>query len=100
MISSALPTPCRTADEIRTVEQLREFIHVALCRRENLLENQFPMSEVKLKRSGHLCGLQFVLYGPRQVKLVAVWVSGRNEILLYAANGRRFDRVRLPNLVR
>jgi hypothetical protein len=33
------------------------------------------------------------------VKLAAVWAADRNEILMYAANGRRFGRVRLPNPV-
>ena len=86
--------------EIRTLEQLKIFIHLALCRRENLLEHHFPMSEVELKQSGVRCGFQFILHGPRSVKLAAVWAEPQNEILLYDATGRRFSRIRLPNPVK
>jgi len=85
--------------EIRTLDQLKVFIHLMLCRRENLLEHHFPMSEVELKRNGQCCGFQFVLHGPRSVKLAAVWARPSNEVLLYDATGRRFSRVRLPNPV-
>jgi len=95
-----LSTACPTATEIRTLDQLRDFIHISLCRRENLLEFHFPMSEAELTRSGHQCGLQFVLHGPCRVRLAAVWAADRNEILMYAANGNRFRRVRLQNPVR
>jgi hypothetical protein len=88
-----------TAADIRCVDQLRDFVHLALCRRENLLEFHFPMTEVELKKNGTICGLQFILHGPRRVKLAAVWAADRNEILMYAANGNRFRRVRLPNPV-
>lgn len=99
MVATAPSAPCSTAADIHCLDQLREFVHLTLCRRENLLEFHFPMSEVELKKNGAVCGLQFVLHGPRRVKLAAVWASDRNEILMYAANGRRFCRVRLPNPV-
>lgn len=99
MVAPAPSAPCSTAADIRSLDELREFVHLTLCRRENLLEFHFPMSEVELTKNGTLCGLQFVLHGPRRVKLAAVWAADRNEILMYAANGRRFCRVRLPNPV-
>lgn len=86
--------------DVYTLEQLREFIHLALCRQENLLEHHFPVTELELKQNGVRCGLQFVLHGPRSVKLSAVWAEPQNEILLYAANGSRFGRIRLPNPIR
>lgn len=81
--------------EIRTIEQLKFFVHVLLCRRENLLEHHFPMSALELSRNGARCGMQFVLHGPRSVKLGAVWAEPSNEVLLYDATGNRFARIRL-----
>lgn len=96
--TSSTPTPTAPAD-IKTLDDLRDFIHVALCRKENLLEHHFPMTELELKRSGDRCGYQYILHGPRSVKLSAVWDQASNEILLYDVVGRRFQRVRIPNLV-
>ena len=90
--------PAASAD-IRTLDDLRNFIHLALCRKENLLEHHFPMSELELKRNGDCCGFQFILHGPRSVKLSAVWDRIGNEVLLYDVVGKRFDRVRLPHQV-
>jgi hypothetical protein len=88
-----------TPADVRSHEQLRVFVHVALCRKENLLEHHFPMSELELRQNGARCGYQFVLHGPRSVKLAAVWSSASNEVLLYDATGKRFGRIRLPNKV-
>lgn len=83
--------------DIKTLEQLKYFVHTTLCRKENLLEHHFPMSELELLQNGVRCGYQFVLHGPRAVKLAAVWAQPSNEILLYDATGKRFGRIRLPN---
>lgn len=96
--ASSSMTPTAPAD-IRSLDDLRNFIHVALCRKENLLEHHFPMTELELKRRGDCCGYQYILHGPRSVKLSAVWDQASNEILLYDVVGRRFDRVRIPNQV-
>jgi hypothetical protein len=93
------PNQLLSASEIRSLDQLRIFIHLMLCQKENLLEHHFPMTEIELRRNGQRCGLQFVLHGPRSVKLAAVWAETSNEILLYDATGKRFSRVRLPNPV-
>lgn len=85
--------------DVRTTEDLRNFIHIALCRKENLLEHHFPMTELQLKRGGKNCGAQFILHGPRSVKLSAVWDRRRNEVLFYDTVGRRFARIRIPNEV-
>lgn len=99
MVATVSPVPCSAAADVYSLDQLREFVHLMLCRRENLLEFHFPMSEVELKKNGTLCGIQFLLHGPRRVKLAAVWAADRNEILMYAASGQRFSRLRLPNPV-
>ena len=77
--------------------ELREFIHAELCRRENLVPEQFQMNEIELKRCGRPCGLQFSIYGPRQVRLSAVWASDRNMVYFYDAGGARYNKVQLAN---
>jgi hypothetical protein len=88
-----------TPAEVKSLDHLRHFIHITLCRKENLLENHFQMSELELLQNGRRCGFQFVLHGPRSVKLAAVWAESTNEVLLYDATGHRYGRIRLPNKV-
>ena len=83
--------------EVRSLDDLRNFIHLSLCKKENLLENHFPVTELELKRGDDLCGIQFTLHGPRSVKLSAVWDCTANDVLLYDAVGKRFSKVRIPN---
>ena len=90
--------PLRPTD-VLTLESLRDFVHLALCKKENLLEHHFPMTEVRLERAGSCCGYQFTLHGPRSVRLSAVWDRTRNEVLLYDALGRRYNRLRMPNAI-
>ena len=97
--SVAAPHLPETPGEVRSLDHLRHFVHITLCRKENLLENHFPMSELELQQNGRRCGYQFVLHGPRSVKLAAVWAESSNEVLLYDATGKRYGRIRLPNKV-
>ena len=43
--------------DIRSLDDLRTFIHKTLCQKENLLEEQFTMTEMQLMRRGRECGL-------------------------------------------
>lgn len=97
--AASVSRPIENPADVRTLDQLRLFVHIALCRKENLLEHHFPMSELELTQNGVRCGFQFVLHGPRSVKLAAVWAESSNEILLYDATGHRFSRIRLPHRV-
>lgn len=97
--SAAAVQRTESLSEIRTLEQLRHFVHVQLCRRENLLEYHFPMTELEIQQSGRRCGVQFLLHGPRSVRLAAVWAEAVNELLFYDATGRRFNRIRLPHRI-
>lgn len=82
-------------DAIRSLDDLRQFIHHTLCRKENLLADQFHMIESKLMRRGRVCGLQFSLQGPRSVRLGAIWTEDRNTIYFYDARGERYLKLRL-----
>jgi hypothetical protein len=88
---------CETLDGIRCLEDLRAYIHRTLCEKENLLENQFSLSEMQLSRRARSCGLQFLLHGPRSVRLGAIWVSDQNTIYFYDAQGVRYRKTRLPH---
>jgi len=84
-----------TVDELRTLDELRRYIHKTLCEKENLLAEQFSMTELQLTRHSELCGLQFCLRGPRSVRLAAIWAADQNVIYLYDAKGARYSKVRL-----
>ena len=86
---------CESLDEIRNLADLRLYIHQTLCAKENLLADQFAMSEMKLVRRGRDCGLQFSLQGPRSVRLGAIWAADHNMIYFYDAQGERYAKVRL-----
>lgn len=82
-------------ENVRTLDDLRAFIHGKLCEKENLLADQFTMSEMRLRRRSRDCGLQFSLHGPRNVRLGAVWAADHNIVYLYDACGQRYEKVKL-----
>jgi hypothetical protein len=84
-----------TVKDVHTLDDLRQFIHKTLCAKENLLANQFTMTEVRLTRQNEPCGLQFSLRGPRNVRLGAIWAADRNVVYLYDAAGARYAKLRL-----
>ncbi|MCA9071594.1 MAG: hypothetical protein KDA84_21860 [Planctomycetaceae bacterium] len=82
-------------DEIQTIEELRSYVHRNLCEKENLLADQFAMTEIILMRGERACGLQFSLQGPRSVRLGAIWTADQNQVFFYDAQGERWAKVRL-----
>src|ERR1044071_2705188 len=82
-------------EPIGNLSELRAFVHHTLCARENILEDQFGLSETALMRNGRDCGLHFCLCGPRSVRLEAIWVTDRNTLYFYDARGMRFLKIRL-----
>jgi hypothetical protein len=82
-------------DAISTLAELRAFVHQTLCEKENLVPEQFRMREMELRRCGQPCGIQFSLFGPRQVRLSAVWAADKNQLYFYDAGGVRFLKLQL-----
>lgn len=82
-----------------TVTELSHFVHEVLCRHENLMADQFALQTIPLTQLGAPCGLQFLLQGPRSVRLGAVWSSERNLIYFYNARGERFMKQPPPHPV-
>jgi hypothetical protein len=83
------------AAALRTVDDLRRYVHQTLCQHENLVVDQFVLHETPLARGGEPCGLQFVLRGPRNVRLGAVWAKEPNQLYFYDARGGRFRKEQL-----
>ena len=80
---------------IRTLDDLRAFVHKTLCDRENILQDQFGLTEAVLIRGGRDCGLHFWVQGPRSVRLEAIWVTDRNTVYFYDARGSRYLKIQL-----
>lgn len=78
--------------KICTLAELRDYVHQTLCQHENLLPEQFTLQEIPLRRNGRICGLQFILQGPRQVRLGAVWAADQRHVFYYDARGERFRK--------
>ena len=81
--------------DLRTLPDLRTWIHRTLCEKENLLADQFGMKEMQLRSRGRECGIQFLLHGPRSVRLGAIWTADHNTIYFYDASGQRYLKVKL-----
>jgi hypothetical protein len=86
-----------TVKDVHTLDELRQFIHKALCEKENLRADHFTMTEVRPTRGNGPCGLQFCLRGPHNVRLAAIWVADQNVVYLYDARGERNAKLRLTN---
>lgn len=89
-----------SVDNVHTLDDLRAYIHRTLCEKENLLTEQFTMTEMHLTRRSRECGLQFSLHGPRSVRLGAIWASDHNSVYFYDAGGERYAKVRLRHRLR
>jgi len=85
---------------IQSFSDLRHFVYQTLCEQHELLVNSFPTSESLLKRGGRdACGVLFCQYGPRAVKMTAIWETDHNRVLFYGPNGKRYGQVELNMLV-
>jgi len=68
---------------------LRDHVRQTLCEIEHLDPLTHVMTECLLVRGGTPCGLMFCLFGPRQVRLQAVWDFDRDAVRYYDSAGRR-----------
>ncbi len=78
-----------------TWAELEQYVHHSLCQKENLIPEQFPLESRILQRQDKFCGLEFTLYGPRQIRLGAVWAADVNTLYFYDARGRRYETLKL-----
>ena len=80
---------------LSSLDQLRGYVHKALCDHDQLDPAQTPLFHGIIKRSGRPCGLFFQAQGPRMVKTYAVWAGEEDRILFYDSTGTRYAEVRL-----
>jgi hypothetical protein len=79
-----------------TLAAVREFVRNELCDQNQLERDAFQMSQRVLTRKGKPCGFYFCIYGPRSVRLTAVWDLKKQAVLFYDSLGRRFDSQPVP----
>ena len=84
---------------ICTLDDLQGFVKTKLCEKENLLIEQSQFRQTPLIKQGKLCGFQFSVQGPRQVRLGAVWASDHNDLYFYDTRGNRYHKVHLPERI-
>jgi hypothetical protein len=75
---------------------VREFVRDELCKKNELERDAFHMTERVLLRQGAPCGFYFCIYGPRSVRLTAVWDLSSNAIYFYDSLGRRAASCFIP----
>jgi hypothetical protein len=86
----------RTHEErLEDQESVRTHVNQVLCELEDLEPNHFPLSERTLERAGAACAVMFVLHGPRQLQVSAVWELERGVIWFYNAVGQRCAKTQL-----
>lgn len=73
----------------RTLEVVREYVRDELSVQNRLERDAFPMAERIVTRKGSPVGFYFCMYGPRSVRLTAVWDLQKKEIFFYDSLGRR-----------
>lgn len=84
------------SQRVENFEAVREFIREELCEKNQLEKDAFQMAERLLTRKGQPCGFYFCIYGPRSVRLTAVWDLQKGSILFYDSLGRRAARCPIP----
>jgi hypothetical protein len=80
-----------------TLDDLVRYVRDVLCRHDQLDPEQTPLSQSLITRDKRLCGLYFVLHGPRRVVTYAVWAGEESRILFYDSQGLRFAQARLSD---
>lgn len=87
-----------TINTINTYTDLKYFVYNTLCKDHELLMDEFPTTEIILKRGrGQSCGVMFCLHGPRAVKFSAIWEREKNRVLFYGPTGKRYLQVELED---
>lgn len=76
-------------------QAVRNHVNQVLCELEDLEPEHFPLSERTLERAGAPCAVMFVLHGPRQLQVTAVWELSSGVIWFYNAVGERCAKTQL-----
>ncbi len=82
-------------ERIDSISDIRNYVNQTLCEQDYLELDCYPITEKVLVRNGVPCGLYFCLYGPRSVRLTAIWETDSNTILFYCSRGHRFQKTQI-----
>jgi hypothetical protein len=74
---------------VPTFDDLRDFVLRVLCSHADL-DFDTPLMESTLYRRGLPCGIEYLLLGPRTVRLSAIWEGFSQRILFYDQDLERF----------
>lgn len=77
--------------------ELRQHVRRTLCEIEQLEPETHAITESVLQRGGAPCGVLFCVFGPRQVRLTAVWEFDQDVIRYYDSAGARFRTAPRPS---
>ena len=76
-------------------QSVQQHVNRTLCELENLEVDHFPLSERTLHRGGEACAVMFVLHGPRQLQVTAVWELASGTIWFYNSIGVRCKKTQI-----
>ena len=80
---------------ISSIDKLKRFVAEKLCAQNDFEVGVFPITDRPLFRSGKACGIYFCLFGPRSVRINAIWESKNNTILFYGSGGEKVEKVKI-----
>jgi hypothetical protein len=81
--------------QIDNLNDLRRYVHKAICDENEVEIGAFEITERILVRGRKACGIFFCLHGPRSVKVTAIWETDRNTVLIYNSAGERVRKTQL-----
>lgn len=82
-------------ERIHNFEQIRCYVLETLSQLELLKIDCCQLIVRQLTRASRPCGVYFCLYGPRAVRLSAIWETDSNSILFYGSRGERVQKTKL-----
>ncbi len=85
------------ADSSLVPQRLRRLVYEVLCESNQLKASCYPMTETPVFRRGNPCGILFCLYGPRLLRLTAIWDFTANQLVFYNAAGERYLAIQAPD---
>jgi hypothetical protein len=88
-------TPRHAVVAAGSLDELEKLVHRTLCEQDRLDPVQTPLHRSLVKRGGRVCGLYFMVQGPRLLSSHAIWASDEHRVLCYDSAGLRFVELRL-----
>lgn len=71
-------------------DELRRYVKSVLCQKADLNDDT-PMLESDIQRRGQPCGIEYLLLGPRSLRLSSIWAPNEKRILFYDEHLNRFQ---------